>query len=111
MYEYNKVLNGITKYIDTEIVDKIEGWQKWVIGSGIGIALSNSTNLFNQLKDNEIVKMLGIINEENKIDIEKIYKEFKNQAKKGSISFEVPLVGTLTLNEQDVDKIYDFIRN
>ena len=55
--------------------------------------------------------MLGIINEENKIDIEKIYKEFKNQAKKGSISFEVPLVGTLTLNEQDVDKIYDFIRN
>jgi hypothetical protein len=111
MYEYSKVLNGITKYIDTEIVDKIEGWQKWVIGSGIGIALSNSTNLFNQLKDNEIVKMLGIINEENKIDIEKIYKEFKNQAKKGSISFEVPLVGTLTLNEQDVDKIYDFIRN
>lgn len=111
MYEYSKVLNGITKYIDTEIVDKIEGWQKWVIGSGIGIALSNSTNLFNQLKDNEIVKMLGIINEENKIDIEKIYKEFKNQAKKGSVSFEVPLVGTLTLNEQDVDKIYDFIRN
>ena len=111
MYEYSKVLNGITKYIDTEIVDKIEGWQKWVIGSCIGIALSNSTNLFNQLKDNEIVKMLGIINEENKIDIEKIYKEFKNQAKKGSISFEVPLVGTLTLNEQDVDKIYDFIRN
>lgn len=111
MYEYSKVLNGITKYIDTEIVDKIEGWQKWVIGSGIGIALSNSTNLFNQLKDNEIVKMLGVINEENKIDIEKIYKEFKNQAKKGSISFEVPLVGTLTLNEQDVDKIYDFIRN
>lgn len=111
MYEYSKVLNGITKYIDTEIVDKIEGWQKWVIGSGIGIALSNSTNLFNQLKDNEIVKMLGIINEENKIDIEKIYKEFKNQAKKGSISFDVPLVGTLTLNEQDVDKIYDFIRN
>jgi hypothetical protein len=111
MYEYSKVLNGITKYIDTEIVDKIEGWQKWVIGSGIGIALSNSTNLFNQLKDNEIIKMLGIINEENKIDIEKIYKEFKNQAKKGSISFEVPLVGTLTLNEQDVDKIYDFIRN
>ena len=111
MYEYSKVLNGITKYIDTEIVDKIDGWQKWVIGSGIGIALSNSTNLFNQLKDNEIVKMLGIINEENKIDIEKIYKEFKNQAKKGSISFEVPLVGTLTLNEQDVDKIYDFIRN
>ena len=49
MYEYNKVINGLSKYIDTEIVDKITGWQKWVVGGGLGIALSNGTNIFNQL--------------------------------------------------------------
>ena len=74
MYDYNKVINGIAKYIDTEIVDKILGWKKWVVGSGLGLALSNSTNVFNQLKNNEFVKMLNIIDKDNKIDVDKIYK-------------------------------------
>jgi hypothetical protein len=111
MYDYNKVINGIAKYIDTEIVDKILGWKKWVVGSGLGIALSNSTNIFNQLKNNEFVKMLNIIDKDNKIDVDKIYKELKKQAKKSSITFEVPMVGSITLNDQDIEKLYELIKN
>ena len=103
MYDYNKVINGIAKYIDTEIVDKILGWKKWVVGSGLGKALSNSTNVFNQIKNNEFVKMLNIIDKDNKIDVDKIYKELKKQAKKSSITFEVPMVGSITLNDQDIE--------
>lgn len=111
MYEYNKVINGVAKYIDTEIVDKITGWQKWVVGSGLGIALSNATNLFNQLKDNEFVKMLGVIDKDDKINVDKIYKELKKQAKKSAITFNAPLIGAMTLNEQDVEKLYELIKN
>lgn len=111
MYDYNKVINGIAKYIDTEIVDKILGWKKWVVGSGLGIALSNSTNVFNQLKNNEFVKMLNIIDKDNKIDVDKIYKELKKQAKKSSITFELPMVGSITLNDQDIEKLYELIKN
>jgi DNA-binding transcriptional regulator LsrR (DeoR family) len=110
MYEYIKVLNGITTYIDKEIIDKINGWQKWVVGSGIGIAMSNSTNVFNELKNNQFIKMLGIINKDDKIDVDKIYKEFKKQAKKSAITFDAPLIGTITLTEQDVDKLYEYIK-
>lgn len=111
MYDYNKVINGIAKYIDTEIVDKIIGWKKWVVGSGLGLALSNSTNVFNQLKNNEFVKMLNIIDKDNKIDVDKIYKELKKQAKKSSITFELPMVGSITLNDQDIEKLYELIKN
>jgi hypothetical protein len=111
MYEYNKVINGLSKYIDTEIVDKITGWQKWVIGGGLGIALSNGTNIFNQLKDNEFVKMLNVIDDKNRINVDKIYKEIKKQAQKSAITFNAPMIGAITLNEQDVDKIYEFIKN
>ena len=111
MYEYSKVLNGVAKYIDTEIVDKITGWKKWVIGSGVGIALSNTTDVFNQVKNNDFVKMLNVIDKDDKINVEKIYKEMKKQAKKGAITFDVPMIGALTLNEQDVDKMYELIKN
>ena len=111
MYEYNKVLNGVAKYVDNEIISKINGWKKWVIGSGIGIAMSNSTNVFNQLKENQFVKMLNIIDKNDKIDVDKIYQEMKKQAKKGAITFDVPMLGAITLNESDVDKMYEFIIN
>lgn len=111
MYEYNKVINGIAKYVDSEIVDNITGWQKWVIGSGVAIALSNTTDFFNKLKQNEFVKMLGIIDKNDKIDVDKIYKELKKQAKKSSITFNVPMIGAMTLNELDVDKIYELIKS
>lgn len=111
MYEYNKVINGIAKYIDYEIVEKISGWKKWVVGSGMGLALSNTAGVFNQVKNNEFVKMLNIIDKDDRINVDKIYKEMKKQAKKSSVTFDVPMLGPITLNEQDVDKIYDFIKN
>ena len=36
-------------------------------------------------------------------------KELKKQAQKTAVTFEVPLAGPLTLNEQDVDKMYNMI--
>ena len=111
MYDYNKVINGIAKYIDVEIVEKIQGWKKWVIGSGIGMALSNSTEIFNRLKGNEFVKTFNIIDKNDKINVDMIYKEMKKQAKKSSATFDVPMLGAVTLNEHDVDKIYEFIKS
>lgn len=111
VYEYSKVINGIAKYIDTEIVEKIVGWRKWIVGGGIGIALSNMTDVFNQVKNNEFVKMLNIVDKDDKINVEKIYKEMKKQAKKSAITFDAPVIGAITLNEQDVDKIYEMIKN
>lgn len=111
MYEYNKVISGIAKYIDNEIVEKISGWKKWIIGSGVGIALSNMSEVFNQLKNNEVVKLLNIIDKDDKIDVDKIYKEMKKQAKKSAITFDVPMIGPMTLNGQDVDKMYELIKS
>ena len=110
MYEYNEVINGIATFVDEEIINNINGWQKWILGSGIGIALSDSENLFNQIKDNEIIKTLKIV-DGNKINVDKIYKELKKQAKKSSITINIPMIGNLTLKEQDVEKLYQMISN
>ena len=109
MYGYDKVMNGIAKYIDNEIVDKISGWKKWLVGSGIGMMLSNSNNIFEQVKNNEFVRLLNIVDEYDNIDVENIYKELKKQAQKGSVDVELPMIGSFRLNEQDVDKLYRFI--
>lgn len=109
MVPYTKVIAGIDKFLDEEIISKLASTQKWVIGTGAKIMLNNATNIFNELKNHTFVKSLGIINEKDEIDVGLIYKELKKQAQKGAMTIDVPLAGTLTLTEQDVDKLYNFI--
>lgn len=112
MVSVSQVQVGVVKYIDDEILSKIQGWEKWVLGAGAGIAARRTVNIFNALKSSNVVKMLGIIDENDMIDIDLLHEEFAKQAKdKGAITFNVPLIGALTLNASDVEKLYSYIVN
>jgi hypothetical protein len=111
MYTYEKVMLGITKYIDLEILNKIDGWKKWVVGSGISLALANSNNIFDQIKNNNLIKMLDIIDNNNGINVDKIYTEIKKQAEKSPMNISIPLIGNITFNSSDVDKLYEYIKS
>ena len=110
MYSLGQVVGGITNYLDAEVLSKIAGWQKWVIGAGLGVTLNKSANIFNELKNNPMIKALGVIDKNDMIDVDTLYHEIKKQAKKGPVTFNLPLVGNMTLNESDVDKMYNNIR-
>ena len=63
MVTYNQVVNGMSRYIDQEIVNKIQGWQRWALGAGAGIMMNKGTNMFNAFKAHPVVKMLEVIDE------------------------------------------------
>jgi hypothetical protein len=109
MVSTNQIQNGLARYIDAEIVSKMTGWQRWVLGAGSGLALSNLNNIMSKWKDNEVVRMLGVIGEDGSVDVPRIYQEVKRQSVKGPITFNVPGMGSITLNDSDVDKLYNMI--
>ena len=111
MVTYEQVINGLTKFIDSEIISQLTGNQKLLIGIGSGIALKKGTSIYNNLKNNPTIKMLEIIDEKGHIDIETLYQEVRKQAEKEVIRLEIPMVGTLRLNSEDIEKLYDYIRN
>lgn len=104
-----QVQAGVEKYLETEILSKIPDWRKWLLGAGASRMLSRSTEIFNQLKTNPVVSAMGVIDEQDQIDIDAIYREFSKQAQRGAITFDVPLVGPLTLGAGDVDQLYRYI--
>lgn len=110
MVSLAQIQAGLTRYLDEEFVNKLTGWQKWVFGSFAGIALLRIDEIFNKLKQNDIVKMLNIIDDFDNIDIDILYREFSKQARKGAVTMSLPVVGTVTLNGADVDKLYQFIK-
>lgn len=104
-----QVQAGVEKYLETEILSKIPGWQKWVLGAAASRMLSRSGEIFNTLKNNPVVSAMGVIDEQDQIDIDAIYREFSKQAQRGAITFDIPLMGALTVNLGDIDRLYNYI--
>ena len=104
-----QVQAGVEKYLEIEILSKIPGWQKWVLGAAASRMLSRSGEIFNTLKNNPVVSAMGVIDEQDQIDIDAVYREFSKQAQRGAITFDIPLMGALTVNSSDIDRLYNYI--
>lgn len=109
MVELNQVINGLKAYVEDEVITKLSGLDKWLVGAGVSMLLDNGANVFNTMKDTELVKLMEIVNSDNQIDIEKVYKALLEQAEKSAVTFKVPMVGSMTINRQDVEKMYQCI--
>ena len=110
MVNATQIINGVVKYIDAEILSKINGWQKWVLGAGAGIAVGRAGQIFNTIANHPMVKMLGVVDEQGMVDIDMLHKEFAKQAAKGPVTFDVPMLGAMTINQNDVEKLYHYIK-
>ena len=110
MIELETIITGLRKWVDAELLSRITGLNKWLAGAGVNILLQNSAAIFNQLKDNPVIKSMEIVDSDNKIDIDKLYTAILAEAKKSAVTFSVPLIGVVTINSQDVEKIYQYIK-
>ena len=108
MVDYKQAIDGIARYIDSEIVPKMDGLQKWIFGTGAGIAMRKADEMFHQFKDHQLLKALDLVKGED-INIQLIYEELIKQANQSAVKIEIPLLGTLSLNKDDIEKIYRII--
>lgn len=108
--QFEVLKNALAKYLDNELLPKISGWQKWVVGAGLSMYLEKGVDLFNDLKNNSFVQMLDVISSDNDINVEKLYKHFLKESKKSAITFKSKLLGDITINSKDVETIYCYIR-
>lgn len=109
MVSMDQFKRGVARYLDDEFTNKISGWQKWVFGAGAAMYLENLSASVEKLRQNEMVKALNIIDSNGNVDAEKLHRYFLKQAQKGPVTFTIPMIGTVTLSESDVDKLYNCV--
>ena len=95
--------------MDEEFTAKLSGWQRWAVGAGAAMALENLEFSMSGLLENHAVRAMGVLDEAGNVDLDRVYTSLKKQAQKGPVTFQMPLLGAVTINEQDVDRLYTCI--
>lgn len=105
-----QVQRGFCQYIDNDILTKVNGWQRWVVGAAAAAFADNLPSKLTELRNNPAVGALGFFDGQGNIDIDKLHRYFGEQASKGPISIPVPLLGPVTLDRSDVDRLAQYIK-
>ena len=106
-HEFERVIDGLSQYIDKEIYSKMNEVQEFAARVLMGRFINNEANVKNMLINNGFVRTFGIIDNNGTIDVVALAKDIKREiARKGKISFSIPLFGTMSFVPEDADAIF-----
>ena len=108
--QFEKVINGILKYMDHEIYPGLNDWQEILARMAVTRFTANRGKLKDELIKNPFVAMLDLVTESGEVDVNGIMADLKSQvAAKGKIEIHIPLFGTFSFTNADIDKLHRMI--
>lgn len=110
MVTIDQAMRGVAKYADNEIIPHLPTGKG--IGAGIALALimDGGKNRILALKDHPAVQMMGIMDEEGNIDLDRLYNAARARVDGKKIPLTIPVIGELRFDVNDVDRLYKYIQ-
>lgn len=107
-----QVVTGLAKYINSEFVAHLDGLKKWAVIGAASLAVGKVEAVGAAIQKSQIARSFGVIGEDGSIDIE-VLKACLDAAadSAGPVVQQIPLLGPVTFNKEDIQKIYDYIKN
>lgn len=107
MVEFNRVIDGLFRYLNNNLFAKMNDWQEVLARIAVGRIIGNPEALKQSLMANGIVRTFAVMDSEGNVDLENLAKDLKREIeRKGKISVEIPIIGKLSFVASDIDDIY-----
>lgn len=111
MVTMKQVQAGICKYVDAELLPHLTGGKKIALGIYAGLAAENMEKIISQYRESPAVKMLNIFDDAGNVDIDRLYNQAAKMFPSGEKQMlHIPMIGDLTVDRSDVEKLYNYIR-
>ena len=110
MVTIDQAMRGVAKYADDEIIPHLPMGKG--IGAGIALALimDGGKSRILALKDHPAVQMMGIMDAEGNIDLDRLYNAARARVDGKKIPLTIPVIGELRFDVNDVDRLYKYIQ-
>lgn len=110
MVTLENIVNGVIKYIDTEIMPHLSGVKKIGLATYVGLAVPNANAMFEKYSKNTAIDILNVIDEQNNIDIDKIYRAVIPMFADGHKEIiKIPLITEFKIDRNDIEMMYKYI--
>ena len=107
MVEFNRVIDGLARYINNNFYSKLNDWQEVIARIAVGRIIGNPEVLKQSLQANGIVRTFAVMDSEGNVDLEPIMRDLKKEIeRKGKLTVEVPMFGKISFLPKDIDEIY-----
>ena len=104
---FEKVLNGILRYMNEEIYAGMNDWQEVFARIIVSRIVGNSDALKDALINNGFIKTFAIIDHNGNVDVDGLMRDLREQiSRKGKISISLPMFGNFTFTAEDVDRLH-----
>ena len=110
MVTIDQAMRGAAKFADNEIIPHLPMGKG--IGAGIALALimdGGKAQLL-KLRENPAVQMMGIMDDEGNIDLDRLYNAARTRVDGKKIPITIPIIGELRFDVNDVDRLYKYIQ-
>ena len=107
---FEKVLDGIAKYIDSEIYAGMNDWQELLARVAVGRVFENREALKTSLVNNGVIRTFAVIDDDGMVDVDGLIRDIKREIeRKGSLEIKIPIFGKMKFVPSDVDTLYNTI--
>lgn len=110
MYEFEKTVDGILKYMNNELLDGMNETQKFIARVFMSRMINNEEKIKTLFINNGFIRTFGVITSDGMVDVEGLAKDIKREIERvGKITFDLPMFGKYTFTPSDVDVLYNTI--
>ena len=109
-HPFEKVIEGIAQYINTHLYSKMNDWQEFIARVFIGRFFENTDGMKSSLINNGFIRTFGVVDSDGNIEVVQLAKDMKREiARKGQLSFDIPMFGKMTFSPDDVNELFRII--
>lgn len=100
-----QIQTGVSNYIDNELGKKAVGVQKFLVYFAMPIVNNNIVKIVNTYAENPLTKEM--FDENHNVNLDMVYQMAKNGIQKSGQFIYLDII----INENDIDKIYNYIKS
>lgn len=106
MVTLQQFAQGVKSFMQCDVINHLPPDRQFVAGVALGVASAKTDKIIQTLKENQLVQMLGLI-EDDMIDDDALIQAMREQMnKQGSMQLEIPWIGKMIFNGPDVDALH-----
>ena len=110
MVTVEQIKAGLGDYLQANIMPRLDNKRQFVLGMAYGMGASKIDALIAEAGKNQIVKAMGLIDENGRVDIDALYNAAIAQMQaQQQLQIDIPLMGAFTFDEADLRELRECI--